>query len=211
MFALREHRSLCRMPLTGYFAIQDAIVVILAASIAFSLIRKSINDSTRWIPFNGYTVARLTLGGVLLAVTLLTIGRHQNLTGYIISFIGAILFLIGSVYFFGAKSPLSTILVEDKEYGAALNPAGLYRYVRHPYFFGLFLCSVGLPVYLVSLPGLVVAVAGAFPLLLQSSRALDRHWANRSGSIYQKYMAAVRLFVPSFRSKWSKTRNVQRV
>lgn len=211
MLALMVLRSSCGMAISGYFGIQDAIVVILAASMAFSLIRKSSNDSTRWIPLNSYTIARLTLGGLLLAVTILTIGRHPNIADYAISFTGALLFLIGSVFFFGAKSPYSTILVEDKEYGAALSPVGLYRYVRHPYFFGLLLCSIGLPIYLVSLPGLLVAVAGAFPLLLQSSRALDSHWANRTGSIYEKYRSAVRLFVPSLKSKWSKTRSVQRV
>lgn len=199
------------MPISGYFGIQDAIVIILAASIAFSLIRKSSTDSTRWIPFNVYTIARLTVGALLLAVTLLTSDRTANVAGYLISFAGAILFLIGSVFFFGAKSPLSTILIEDKEYGAALSPAGFYRYVRHPVFFGLFLCAVGLPIYLVSLPGLAVAVAGAFPLLLQSSRTLDQHWANRSGTIYEKYRSAVRLFIPSLKSKWSKTSSVQRV
>lgn len=211
MLAFMMLRRHFEMPISGYFGIQDAIVIILAASIAFSLVRRSSTDSTRWIPFNSYTVARLSVGVVLIVVTLLTVGRRPNIDGYVISFAGAILFLIGSVFFFGAKAPVSTILVEDKEYGAALSPGGFYRYVRHPLFFGLFLCATGLPIYLVSLPGLVVALGGALPLLLQSSKALDKHWANRSGSIYEKYRAAVRLFIPSLRSKWSKGRNLQRV
>ena len=202
------------MPLSGYFGIQDAIVVILCASMGFSILRRNPDDPTRWIPFNVYTGARWAVGIAVILVSVLTMQRVDSPPYYVISFAGALVFLAGAVFFYGAKSPMSSILVEDPEYGAVLKPKGLYRFVRHPLFFGLFLCAVGFPLYLLSIPGLVVSIAAAFPLLYYSSTTIDALWASRSGAAYDEYRAQVHLFIPSLKSAWkkeTKEKDVQRI
>lgn len=202
------------MPLSGYFAAQDAIVVILCASMGFSIIRRNPDDPTRWILLNMYTAARWAVGIAILLLSVFTIGRADSPPYYAVSFAGALVFLAGAVFFYGAKSPLSSILVEDPEYGVALKPKGFYRFVRHPLFFGLFLCSAGFPLYLFSIPGLVVSIAVAFPLLYYSSTTIDTRWASRSGAAYDEYRAHVHLFFPSLRSAWkkeTKEKDVQRI
>ncbi len=202
------------MPFSGYFAIQDAIVVILCASMGFSILRRSPDDPTRWIPFNKYSGARWAVGIAVLLVSVLTMQRVDLPSYYVISLAGALVFLGGAVFFYGAKSPMSSILLEDPERGAILKPKGLYRFVRHPLFFGLFLCSAGFPLYLLSIPGLVVSIAAAFPLLYYSSTTIDAQWASRSGADYDEYRAQVRLFIPSLKSAWkkeTKEKDVQRI
>lgn len=192
------------MPISGYFGVQDAIVIIIAASMAFSLIRRNPEDPTRWIPRNNMTALRWAVGVAIVVATLYTIGRSRTVADYFISMAGAVLFLAGAVFFYGAKSPLSSVLVEDKEHGASLLPKGLYRYVRHPLFFGLFLCSVGFPLYLISIPGLVVSFAASLPLLLHSSKMVDAFWSDRAGEEYGRYKSDVHLFMPSLKSVWKK-------
>ncbi len=192
------------MAFTGYFVVQDAIVFILSASLGYSLVRRGPGDPTRWVPRNGLMAARWLAGFLVLAVSLITAGRHPTPPYYVLSFAGSMLFLAGAVFFYGAKSPMSSILYEDERTGVSLRPGGFYRFVRHPVFFGLLLCSFGFPLYLVSLPGLIAAAAVALPLLLHSSRALDAYWAGRAGEAYEQYRKAVHLLLPSTSSVWPK-------
>ncbi len=199
------------MPVSGYFGIQDAIIIILSASMGFSLIRRNPDDPTRWIPVNNLTFARWIVGVAVVVVSSITIGRIESALDYAVSFAGAILFLAGAVFFYGAKSPMSSILVEDENYGVSLRPKGFYRFVRHPLYFGLFLCAAGFPLYLVSIPGLVVSFAVALPVLLYSSKTLDAHWTRRAGEGYELYCASVRQFLPSVKSSWKKENAVKRI
>ena len=192
------------MLLGGYFSVQDWIVLILMISIAFSLTRRNPDDPTRWIPRDRFTVARWTSAVAEIAVSVFTSARAVSPVYYALSFAGVLVFLSGAVFFYAAKSPLSSILVEEEEHGASLRPAGMYRFVRHPVFFGLFLCSLGFPVYLASLPGLAFSLVFCLPLLVKSSMTVDARWAAKAGEKYEKYRSRVRLFFPSLTSGWRK-------
>jgi protein-S-isoprenylcysteine O-methyltransferase Ste14 len=196
------------MVIGGYFGTQDAIILILCTAMAFSILRRNPDDPTRWIPLTRISALRWATGVVLIGLSLFTSHRTSSLTDYVISSTGTALFVAGAVFFYGAKSPMSSILVEDDEYGVSLRPGGLYRVVRHPLFFCLFLCSIGLPVYIISPIGLIFSLVAAFPLLIYSSRQVDAHWASRAGSDYVPYSSTIHMFIPSFRNRWKSVKRI---
>lgn len=186
----------------GYFAVQDTIVIIQSIAMAFSMIRRNPDDPTRWIPVTRLSALRWIAGIAVVASCSLSVGRSATPADFIVSSAGTVIYLSGGVFFYGAKSPLSSILAESDDKGIIISPRGFYRISRNPLFFGLFLCSIGLPVYVLSLPGLLISLAVALPLLLHSSKVLDAYWQRRAGEAYSGYRDEVRLFVPSIKHKW---------
>lgn len=186
----------------GYFAVQDTIVIIQSIAMAFSMIRRNPDDPTRWIPITRLSALRWIVGIAVVAFSSLSVGRSTTAADFLVSSAGTAIYLSGGVFFYGAKSPLSSILAESDDSGVILAPRGFYRIVRNPLFFGLFLCAIGLPVYVLSLPGLLLSLLAALPLLVYSSRVLDAHWERRVGESYSEYRGAVRLFFPSLKHTW---------
>lgn len=179
------------------------LLLLIGASMLFSLIRKNAEDSTRWIPLNEQALMRGISMVAVMAVSLLTAGYIIGSPAILI-YAGDALLLAGAFFFFGAKSPFSRILTRG-EYGVRLEPKGLYNVMRHPYFFGILLTALGYSVALASLPGLTLSLLMMLPVLLRSSRALDEYWSRRSGTAYVEYAEEVPMFIPRFSVRRNKS------
>lgn len=180
---------------SGYFGATDAVTAILSISVGYSLIRRQPDDPTRWIPVDTLTYVRWAAGFAFIIVTLAT-GQRENSTPYLVASAGGtVLMVAGCVFFYGAKSPLSSIFVR-KEDLVYLKPKGFYRLSRQPVFFGLMLIAAGFALTLVSLTGLLLCVLAVFPLLIYSARKVDETWRLRAGSAYANYSTRVPLIFP---------------
>lgn|GEM_PF-6699193 len=183
----------------GVYGASDAILFILSISILYSLIRRHPDDPTKWIPVDNLTYVRWIAGFVLVVLSVATSSRSYTLQSYIVSYAGTAVFIAGSAFFYGAKSPLSRIFFSDNEGLPHLSPKGFYRISRHPAFLGLMLLSLGFALALVSLPGIIVCAFLVLPLLFISARRVDDVWSRRGGSAYIAYSASVPLLLPAFR------------
>ncbi|MEM3851398.1 MAG: DUF1295 domain-containing protein [Methanomassiliicoccales archaeon] len=172
-------------------------MVIIGLSVGYSLIRRSPDDPTVWIPNDTVTIIRWAVGVFFMLLCPLTFSRNQSSTDITLSITGIAVFLAGAVFFFGAKSPLSSIFQKEVEGILALNPRGFYRMLRHPIFFGYFLLAFGYAITLVSLPGIIVSVAVILPLMVYSAARVDQYWARRGGNSYAIYSERVPLFFPA--------------
>ncbi len=188
----------------GYFGLQDSVIAVTLAAMVVSTVRKQPTDSTYWIPFTMLSVLRLLSGAAVMLVSLLLPLRQDNELYYAVSTAGMVLTLTGAFFFFGAKAPASQIIRTGGEEGPELSPSGLYRFCRHPLFFGFILISAGVVADFASPAGTVVYAAVFVPVMLISARDMDRYWASRTGHGYTQYAEQVNRLLPSRRRSWKR-------
>jgi protein-S-isoprenylcysteine O-methyltransferase Ste14 len=186
----------------GYFGIPDFVMAITAVSMFASTVRRQPGDPTYWIPFNRYSLVRYASGVLLLLISLLFSFRRDNIFSYSVALAGMSLFLAGAVFFFGAKSPLSRIIATGGEEGPELSPAGLYRFCRHPLYFGLLLCAFGIAIEQLSVAGMAVALLVVLPVVIRSVGAIDSYWRSKTGAAYAAYQKQVNALFPSRKNAW---------
>ena len=189
---------------TGYFGLQDSVIAVTIAAMVVSTVRKQPTDSTHWIPFTMFSLMRLLAGGAVVLVSLIAPFRQDTVLYYALSTVGMVITLAGAVFFFGAKAPASQIIREGGDEGPELSPSGLYRFCRHPLYFGVILISAGVAVDFASPAGAVLWAALLVPIVFMSVKSIDAYWAARTGSVYEQYAKQVNLLLPSRRKSWKR-------
>lgn len=110
--------------------------------------------------------------------------------GLALTVIGFAVCLVAAVTLRRSYSP-TLVVKEDHK----LTTHGLYRSVRHPFYLGLLMVSVGVPTFVSSLHGLLIVLA-MIPLLLNRIRIEERMMIDEYGDAYLAYRRATRKLIP---------------
>jgi protein-S-isoprenylcysteine O-methyltransferase Ste14 len=133
--------------------------------------------------------------GLLLAVVLVPAGDDWTV-GPVLSMLGMLLVVLGLLIVIAASAnlgPAASPLPLPRATGA-LRTTGLYRYVRHPIYSGLFVLAIGIAVR--SGSGVVaLATTALIVWLSMKARWEERHLRDRYPE-YAPYAAHVPRFVP---------------
>lgn len=111
--------------------------------------------------------------------------------------IGVILTIMGLVMLFAGYFSLrhnysSTLVIRENH---QLITHGIYRYVRHPIYLGVFLVAFGLPVYVGSLYGFLSALV-LIPIILNRIRMEEELLMEEFPSAYQKFKETSKKIIP---------------
>jgi len=90
------------------------------------------------------------------------------------------------------RSYSSTLIVRD---GHQLVTYGIYRTTRHPIYLGVIVSTVGMPIAVSSLYGLLIMLA-LIPLLMHRIRIEERMLMSEYGDAYCAYQRATRKLIP---------------
>jgi len=113
------------------------------------------------------------------------------------AFLGLALTVIGLGICFAAARTLRrsyspTLVVKDDH---RLITHGLYRWIRHPLYLGLLMASMGLPVLVSSLHGLLIMLL-LIPVVLNRIRIEERMLIDEYGDEYRAYKQATKKLIP---------------
>ncbi len=151
--------------------------------------------------FNRNKIMRVFLGSVQLILILQLLGvsillmPHANV---IIQLVGFLFVVIGVAVSVAARKTLGTNWVHAAEYQVKkkqeLVTSGIYAYIRHPIYVGLFFAFIGGELvaksYLVF--GCLLLIAGAYQQMKLEETLLLSHF----GEAYKKYMKRTKMFLP---------------
>ncbi len=158
-----------------------------------------------WATFASYVVVFLVL--------MLTIGYDYNrpLSGVWVRRFGLFLMIAGwAIWYAGRKKlghesididPLGEIARMvfhprakwEKRYPEKLVTDGIYRYTRHPQYWGTVIFYIGLSIGLESIPALFATLAFVLPTHIWRARVEERMNLRVFGEKYREYMERVRI------------------
>ena len=110
---------------------------------------------------------------------------------------GLILFVVGMTIAFVAVFTLkrfyssSLVIVEDHQ----LITHGIYRFMRHPIYFGVIIAIMGAPVYAPSLYGFMI-LSLLIPIFLYRIRMEEEILTDEFGDAYQEYKETTSKLIP---------------
>jgi protein-S-isoprenylcysteine O-methyltransferase Ste14 len=119
-----------------------------------------------------------------------SIGSTANIIGAILFSIGLLIRLIAA-YTLGMN--YSSFLVIRKNH--KLIKRGLYKYVRHPVYTGVFIGAFAIPVYTSSIPGFLMFLL-SIPLFMYRMEIEERMLIEEFGDEYRDYMENTWRLVP---------------
>ncbi|MBN2093044.1 isoprenylcysteine carboxylmethyltransferase family protein [candidate division KSB1 bacterium] len=129
-----------------------------------------------WVNFFPELISQLTL--VLTGLSFFEIGVLGIATKwhFIPRLSGLLIFIIGWGIENQAIKTLGTNYSPDLHIrkGQELIRAGVYRFVRHPYYLGTILCQIGMALTLLSYPGFGLTFAALIPALSYRIRAEEK-------------------------------------
>ncbi len=114
----------------------------------------------------------------------------QTIVGLALVVIGLIIAIVAAVTL---RRFYSSTLVIRKDH--QLITRGVYRFTRHPIYLGVLMVSMGMPVYVSSLYGLLIMLA-LIPLVLNRIRMEERMLSDEFGDAYRAYQGATRKLIP---------------
>jgi len=144
----------------------------------------------------GAGVSLSRMAGMLNLVELIT--QPPNLfTLPMHTILGAAIVIAGFSLMIGAHiilrwSHVSTLAIRENH---KLRTNGLYRFVRHPMYFGAVLISLGLPISVASLEGFLVMLL-IIPVALSRIRIEERMMIEAFGNRYRNYMKTAKKLFP---------------
>ena len=90
------------------------------------------------------------------------------------------------------RSYSSTLVIREDH---QLVTHGVYRFVRHPIYLGVIMASIGVPVYVSSLYGLLT-MSAVIPVLLNRIRMEERMLTEAFGDAYRTYRETTSKLIP---------------
>jgi protein-S-isoprenylcysteine O-methyltransferase Ste14 len=112
--------------------------------------------------------------------------------------VGLLLIVLGAWLFLLAKRDLGTARLIGKtelEGGGEMQAAGIYRFMRHPRYAGMFAAVIGAALLAGTIAALILVVVW-IPLALTAIRFEERELRSRFGNAYIEYSRRVPRFVP---------------
>jgi len=115
----------------------------------------------------------------------------------IVNVVGLVLFLIGIVIRSAGKRTLG------KYYSSRLRTLpnhrlikhGIYKHVRHPFYLGVIIHSIGIPMVFSSLYGFLLML-GLIPLILYRIKIEEKMLIEKFGDEYREYVKETKKLIP---------------
>ena len=114
----------------------------------------------------------------------------HSVAGLALIVVGLTCSLVAAVTLRRSYSP-TLVTREDHQ----LVTRGVYRFTRHPIYLGTVMVSIGVPVYILSLYGLLT-MSALVPLFFRRIRIEERMLAEAFGDAYRTYREATRKLIP---------------
>ena len=130
------------------------------------------------------------LRGLILHPSRIATLSANNIIGYVMLFVGLSIAVIAAVtlrWFYAS----TLVIREDHE----LITHGLYRFTRHPIYFGVLIVCYSVPVFASSLLGFLIMTA-LIPLFLNRIRMEEKLPTDEFADAYHKYRGATKKLVP---------------
>jgi protein-S-isoprenylcysteine O-methyltransferase Ste14 len=135
--------------------------------------------------------------GIALSARNIIINQQNQLILSVHNIVGLILFVTGlSIMIIGQVTlwkSYSSLLIIKK--GQKLITHGIYRFIRHPIYFGFIVVAIGISIAASSLYGFLVMLL-EIPICLSRIRIEQKMLIEEFGDEYRKYMKTTKKLVP---------------
>jgi protein-S-isoprenylcysteine O-methyltransferase Ste14 len=114
----------------------------------------------------------------------------QNIVGLALIVIGFTILIVAHITI-GRFHSSVLVIREDHQ----LITHGVYRFTRHPIYLGVIMVCIGVPVYVLSLYGLLT-MSALIPIFLNRIRIEERMLTDEFGDVYRAYKMATSKLIP---------------
>lgn len=139
---------------------------------------------------DGWVDLPITLWNLIRQPRSITLLSAQNILG-IALFVGGFTILLIAQITIG-RNYSSTLVIRE---GHQLITNGIYRFIRHPIYLGVILVGIGLPVYALSVLGLLI-MSAMIPVFLVRIRIEERLLIDEFGDAYRAYQQTKHKLIP---------------
>ena len=131
-----------------------------------------------------------TVWGLVKQPQNLSMFSVQSIIGLALVLIGLIIMIVGQVTLWRNYSGTVVIRVDHK-----LITHGIYRFTRNPMYLGLIMAVIGLPMYVISLYGILTSLI-LIPIIFNRIRLEEKLLTDEFQDAFQKYKETTKKLVP---------------